>query len=172
MGNRAPPCVCGSVCGPWTQSAESSMWGQSSPRTPLDSAGRNLGMTTLCTVIKKHYNDRAKQSGFSRKSQLKYAYPSTWDYLCFPAEISPTVWKFPCKTKENGGPWSQVISHFPALMENKQGLHGTWHWGSSCVARESGRTEQERRSAAPGASFHMTSPRRSAGTSHTPTTAS
>lgn len=42
-----PPCVCGSVCGPWTRSAASSAWGQSSPRTPLDSAGRSLGTTTL-----------------------------------------------------------------------------------------------------------------------------
>lgn len=173
MGNGAPPCVFGSVCGPWTQSAESSMWGQSSPRTPLDSAGRNLGMTILCTVIKQHYSDGAKQSGLRRKSHLKYV--CTWVrriIFIFQLKFHQQFENSPAKKKKDGGPWSQLISHFPALLENKRGLRGTLHWGSSCVARESGRTERERRSAAPGASFHMTSPRSSAGMSHTPTTAS
>lgn len=65
--NRTPPCVSGSACGLWTPSAESSAWGQSSPRTPLDNAGRNLGMTILHTVIGRHYNREAVQSHFQGK---------------------------------------------------------------------------------------------------------
>jgi len=51
-------------------------------------------------------------------------------------------------------------------------VRGTLHWGSSCAARGSGRTERERRSAAPGASSRTTFPPCSAGRSRTPTTAS
>ena len=103
-----------SVCGLWTQSAESSVWDQSWLRTPLDNAGKNLGMTILHVVEGKHYDHIAIQSHVGEKIvkfwMLAHLYMK--DCLCFPAEISPAVWKFLCKNKRKSHEeLQQCISH-------------------------------------------------------------
>lgn len=97
---KISPCVCVSVCGLWTQSAESSVWGQNSPRMLLDNAGRNLGMTVLHrtqTVV-----TTVLQFNGVKKMNAKYVRTCIW-WIVFVFQL-----KFYQQLKDSSAKWKHT----------------------------------------------------------------